>query len=791
MPSRPCCYASHQSFSRLLRDHQQQQHHSKQPYLKGLVIAITVVGTGLLLVVLLVLFLLWFHRLTKSRDAGHPAQSDETFRKLHKFSYRELKRATNSFHDSQKLGKGGYGVVYRGLLRSGKEVAVKKLVLSSVQGEREFQNELSICRRLESRYVVKLLGFSSHGEKVRLLVYECMQNRSLQEVLLEKNTSLHLDWEKRFNIILDIARALAYLHLECSPPVIHGDVKPSNVLLDGRFCGYLADFGLARVKAEDQKLDQASERFRSDASDLGIGTPESSKGMKSKSFEAGSEEERKQSKVLAERAMAIHDGDQSLPSSYLGSPHSGMRCSSDMQADSEIPGSTILPLASAFSAPQTLNHHQTDQALTEKALALADQTLNLAPQTEKTVVLADQTLSPTQPAERPNHQVVQSLTVTHQTGITGADQSMPSLPVRRTPQKASGKDWWWKQENSGELKVRDYVMEWMRSELSASENKKGGDSEEQQQQEQIQKQQQAMDMEEGKKEATRKKEKQEQQKKRKVKAIKEEQQEEARRRERAKGRTTGRKSREWWKDEYFAELSRKKGETSTATMNGRRAVGGDGGATSGSVVDRFRLRDVTCSGSAGDRRWRESATETAASDDLSSTTSMRGTVCYVAPEFGGAGALSEASDIYSFGVLLLVIISGRRPIEFTTTAGASATAATSVGSSPTVRRFERANLISWARSLAYSGSVLDLVDDRLQGVYPREQVQLCLALALLCIRRLPSSRPSIAAVLKTLLGEAPPPPLPVEFSPSPPSRLSLHHSPLRAASFVSSSDDMA
>lgn len=752
MPSRPCC---RRSIFTSIHESNQTLHNSKPPYLKSLVISISVIGTALALVLLSVLFFFWFRKCSKSRVARlHLTnQGHGSFRLLQKFTYRELKKATNRFNETQKLGKGGYGIVYRGLLRSGEEVAVKKLVLSSLQGEREFENELSICRRLESRYVVKLLGFATHGEKVRLLVYECMQNRSLQEALLEKHTSVHLDWGRRFSIILDIARALAYLHLDCRPPIVHGDVKPSNVLLDGNFCAYLADFGLARTKVEDQKFDQASERFKSDVSEIEFGTPESSRVLKSKNKEGGLME-RKQSKVLEERIMA-NFGDQSLPSSYLGSPHSGIRCSTDLQVESEIPGSTILPLVGS----QIL---KPDLIYTEQALAAADHSL------------------PSMPS---NHQVEND----------SLDQSIPQLPVQQVPLKASSKDnWWWKQENSGELKVRDYVMEWMTSELSANDNKKGGDSEQQ-----INSQQQAMTIDERMEEVTsRKKERQEQQRKKKVKAMEEERQkevEQARKKERAKARGTGRKGREWWKDEYFAELSRKKGsDTKGSNVNGPNTKGssavtvGDGGATLPACV--FRPRD----NHGGEKRGRgESATETVASDDLSSTTtSMRGTVCYVAPEFGGVGALSEASDIYSFGVLLLVIISGRRPIEIMTANKAAAgTSSTSLGSSPTVRRFERANLITWARSLAYSGNVLDLVDDRLHGAYDREQAQLCISLALLCIRRLPSARPSISSVVKALSGEAPPPPLPVEFSPSPPSRLSLHQSPLRAASFVSSSED--
>lgn len=138
---------------------------------------------------------------------------------------------------------------------------------------------------------------------------------------------------------------------------------------------------------------------------------------------------------------------------------------------------------------------------------------------------------------------------------------------------------------------------------------------------------------------------------------------------------------------------------------------------------------------------------------ISSTPSMRGTICYVAPESGGAGSTSEKADVYSFGVLLLVLISGRRPLQ--------------VNASP-LTDFERANLISWARLLAQTGNVLDLVDSNLQAVFSEDQAVLCITVALLCLQRLPAARPSMSDIVKILKGELQPPALPFEFSPSPP-----------------------
>ncbi|XP_007220316.2 LOW QUALITY PROTEIN: receptor-like serine/threonine-protein kinase At2g45590 [Prunus persica] len=141
------------------------------------------------------------------------------------------------------------------------------------------------------------------------------------------------------------------------------------------------------------------------------------------------------------------------------------------------------------------------------------------------------------------------------------------------------------------------------------------------------------------------------------------------------------------------------------------------------------------------------------SGGISSTPSMRGTVCYVAPEYGGGGQLSEKCDVYSFGVLVLVLISGRRPLQVT--------------ASP-MSEFERANLISWARQLARNGKLLDLVDQSIHSL-DKEEALLCITIALLCLQRTPGKRPTMKEIVGILLGEAEPPHLPFEFSPSPPS----------------------
>jgi serine/threonine protein kinase len=135
---------------------------------------------------------------------------------------------------------------------------------------------------------------------------------------------------------------------------------------------------------------------------------------------------------------------------------------------------------------------------------------------------------------------------------------------------------------------------------------------------------------------------------------------------------------------------------------------------------------------------------------------MRGTVCYVAPECGGGpcehgSELLEKADVYSFGVLVLVILSGRRPLH--------------ILSSP--MKLEKANLVSWCRQLARAGNVLELMDERLDGGYDKDQATKCVQLALLCLQRQPELRPDSTDIVKILDGEMELPPAPVEFSPSP------------------------
>ncbi|XXG54541.1 hypothetical protein AAC387_Pa03g2392 [Persea americana] len=165
--------------------------------------------------------------------------------KPHRFSYRDLFIATKGFRDSELLGIGGFGRVYKGMLpTSNKEIAVKRISHESRQGMREFVAEIVSLGRLCHRNLVKLLGYCRRKGEL-LLVYEFMPNGSLDKFLFNENKTL--DWGQRFQIVKGVASGLFYLHEEWEQLVIHRDIKASNILLDSELNGRLGDFGLARM----------------------------------------------------------------------------------------------------------------------------------------------------------------------------------------------------------------------------------------------------------------------------------------------------------------------------------------------------------------------------------------------------------------------------------------------------------------------------------------------------------------------------------------------------------------
>ncbi|KAJ9171298.1 hypothetical protein P3X46_014686 [Hevea brasiliensis] len=476
MPSRqlPSLLASPPLNNTDRRRHQHHHHHHDVKLLPP-VIAGALTFTILSFIILIFFF---YRKLWRNRTAPSDLKSPNHchhHQQCRRFSYSFLRRATASFSPSNRLGHGGFGLLMD--------------LNCSLQGKREFHNELSLASSLQSPYIVSLLGFSSDRRRRKLtLVYELMENRSLQEALLDRKCEELMNWRKRFDVLSDVAKGLEYLHHFCDPPVIHGDIKPSNISLDANFNAKIGDFVLARLKTEENVVEKETY-------------------VETESVVTGDED--------SHTAIGVDRSPESFAARGLDS---------DASPEMGVDKGTV------------------SEAGFDKLCVYGGNDL-----------------------------------------VSGGKKC------------GSRRDWWWKQDNGG-----------------------GSDSE-------------------------------------------------------------------------------------------------NGG--------------------------------------VSSTPSMRGTVCYIAPEYGGGGLLSEKCDVYSFGVLLLVVVSGRRPLQVT--------------ASP-MSEFERANLISWARQLAYNGKLLELVDPSVHSL-DNDQALLCITIALLCLQRSPTKRPTMKEIVGLLSGETEPPNLPFEFSPSPPS----------------------
>ncbi|KZV41054.1 protein kinase [Dorcoceras hygrometricum] len=662
---------------------------------------------GLTAAVSLLLFLAFcFRRIREKRTV--PSASDTDSKKPpYQLSYSVLRRATSGFSHSHRLGQGGFGSVYQAVLKDNRHVsrnsavpfpfnrvAVKLMDSGSLQGEREFQNELLFASKIDCKYVVSVMGFSSNPKKHRmLLVYELMVNGSLQDCLFHKKSEVLRNWDKRFLIALHIARGLEYLHHYCEPPIIHGDIKPSNILLDESFDAKIGDLGLARFKVEENDILEV---------------------VTKKESSLGNRIEDNRSMVEETESVITASGFEESLNIY------------DLGADEKSPESVIVRV----------------EASPEAAVGI-----ELSPEAESTTVVSPGTVAEVSPpCDGMDKISLSDGNIDRFSVESGGEKS----GWKKKKKSVTGKDWWWKQDTGGDSepgKVKDYVMEWIGNEIKKERPKSewmGASSSSVlvgKMEKKKKKRRQldwwvAMDAEKNKKKEKR------------------------------------RPAREWWKEEYCEELERKKkkkkkqmqGSISDDSYSGNWWPRDDE-----SYVERKKKRSRSRGSKSSMEWWLDGISgelwrpqknsldsvsgEIPKSGGVSSTPSMRGTVCYVAPEYGGGGDVSEKCDVYSYGVLLLVLIAGRRPLQVT--------------GSP-MSEFQRANLLSWARHLARAGKLIDLVDPNVQSLN-NDQALLCITVALLCLQKSPSRRPSMKDVVGMLSGDLESPKLPVEFSPSPPS----------------------
>ncbi|KAG9135016.1 hypothetical protein Leryth_023440 [Lithospermum erythrorhizon] len=177
-----------------------------------------------------------------------------------RFSFAEIKSATQDFKDGLVIGRGGFGKVYKGYIKNGQEVvAVKRLNYGSKQGEDEFWMEIESLSRLRHLHLVTLIGYCNEGDE-RILIYEYMPGGTVADHLYQTKGADQppLSWENRLKICIGAARGLDYLHTGTAPGLIHRDVKDSNILLDDKFIAKIADFGLAKLESVNQSQSHVS-----------------------------------------------------------------------------------------------------------------------------------------------------------------------------------------------------------------------------------------------------------------------------------------------------------------------------------------------------------------------------------------------------------------------------------------------------------------------------------------------------------------------------------------------------
>ncbi|KAI3426576.1 Receptor-like serine/threonine-protein kinase [Psidium guajava] len=223
--------------------------HNKKKNSTLIIIGSVLLSSSVFVILLLLLITYLIYRRFRSRDSklSRPVQINRATG-TQTFTYQELQEATDGF--KEELGRGAFGAVYKGALRSEdtNSVAVKVLATKTGESEKEFEREVSAISQTNHKNLVQLLGFCNEGQH-RLLVYEFMSNGSLADFLFGSSRP---SWYRRVEIACGVARGLSYLHDDCTRHIIHCDIKPQNILLDGSLTAKISDFGMAKLLNANQ-----------------------------------------------------------------------------------------------------------------------------------------------------------------------------------------------------------------------------------------------------------------------------------------------------------------------------------------------------------------------------------------------------------------------------------------------------------------------------------------------------------------------------------------------------------